>query len=105
MLVTTYYELSSPPLHKLPPFALVAHTTVKIGTGIGTIPAGCLTDSIAVGRWPVRGSAGRTGRTQCPGSDSEEQGRRTGKEGAGMSLKSIEQERREQKWVLSRLSD
>ena len=31
---------------------------VKIGTGIGTIPAGFLTDSIAVGRWPVRGSAG-----------------------------------------------
>jgi len=31
--------------------------TVKIGTGIGTIPALVLTDSIAIGRWPVRGCA------------------------------------------------
>jgi len=32
---------------------------LKIGTGIRTIPAGCLTDSITVERWrwPVRGSA------------------------------------------------
>jgi len=33
------------------------YASVKIGTGIGTIPAGFLTDSIAVRRWPVRGSA------------------------------------------------
>jgi len=50
------------------------------------IPAGCLTDSIAVGHWPVWGSAGWTGRTQCPGLDSEEEGRRIGKERAGMAL-------------------
>jgi len=30
---------------------------VKIGTGIGTIPAWFLTDSIAIGCWPVRGCA------------------------------------------------
>ena len=36
--------------------------SVKIGTGFRTIPAGCLTDSIAVGRWPVRGVHGRIGR-------------------------------------------
>ena len=45
---------------------------VKIGTGIGTIPVGFLTDSIAVGRWPVRGSAWADRRTRGPGSDSEE---------------------------------
>ena len=32
-------------------------SAVKIGTGIGTIPALFLTDSIAIGRWPVRGCA------------------------------------------------
>jgi len=30
---------------------------VKIGTGIGTIPAWFLTDSIAIRHWPVRGCA------------------------------------------------
>jgi len=30
---------------------------VKIGTGIGTTPAWVLTDSITIGRWPVRGCA------------------------------------------------
>jgi len=32
-------------------------TSVKIGTGIVPIPAWVSTDSIAIGRWPVRGCA------------------------------------------------
>jgi len=71
----------------------LVRVAVKIGTGIGTIPAGCLTDSIAVGRWPVRGSAWQTGRTWSPGSDSEEEDEGTGKERAGMSLSREKRER------------
>ena len=36
---------------------LQSDNTVKIRTGIRMIPAGCLTDSITVGHWPVQGSA------------------------------------------------
>ena len=43
-----------PPLH---PTVMRPGDYVKIGTGIGTIPAWVLIDSIAIGRWPVRGCA------------------------------------------------
>ena len=44
---------------------------VKIGTGIGTIPAGFLADSIAVERWPVGECMVGQGGSWSPGSDSE----------------------------------